>query len=47
MTAYDLRCSWCDVRCRDRAELRAHHDEHRREDAETETSDNETMEKAA
>lgn len=36
MNAYDLRCGWCDHRCRDRAELAAHEGEHRREDDERE-----------
>lgn len=31
---YDLRCSWCDERRRDRSDLKAHEDEHRLEDAE-------------
>jgi len=30
MNAYDLRCSYCDARVRDRAELAAHEGEHRR-----------------
>ncbi len=46
MNAGDLRCSYCDARCRNRAELAEHERGHRREDAETEPSDNETMEKA-
>lgn len=29
-----LRCDWCHKRCRDRADLKAHHDDHRREDFE-------------
>lgn len=36
MNAYDLRCSWCDLKCRDRGELAAHEGEHRREEAEQE-----------
>lgn len=30
MNAYDLRCSWCDAKARDRAELADHESEHRR-----------------
>lgn len=36
------RCSWCDLRCRDRSELSAHEAEHRREESERVQSDGQT-----
>jgi len=36
MNAWDLRCGWCDQRCRDRGELADHADDHRREEREQE-----------